>query len=210
MSDEQSRPPDPLDLDAVDRAIRINGLEQQAGELGMVVHHASGDCPPEVHEQFLRSTLEYESARLTSHFQRLVAAGIDLPPSEKLGEAALHAKLWEMIRALAERNTFLYHTDHLCDRELYDHLWGDSLREEVPELPPDSGWMCHIDLIGSGSDEDITAGLRYYDGEEQRQQWARDFPDFPVPPHEDPPFDRDRLLPRDASEPLRPDDLGGT
>jgi hypothetical protein len=62
-------------------------------------------------------------------------------------------------------------------------------------FPPGSGWRHHIDLIGSGSEEDIQLGLRYYDSEQQRQRWAKDFPDDVIPPHEDPPYDRDRRLP---------------
>ena len=58
-----------------------------------------------------------------------------------------------------------------------------------------SGWVNHIDVIGGGSEEDIEIGLRYYDTEEQRGHWAKDFPDDVIPPHEAPPFDRDRHLP---------------
>ncbi len=194
MPDEQSQP-EPLDLDAVDRAIRINELQQQAEDLGMVSHGVSDDGPPQVRGQFLRNIVDYESAPLTTRFHQLVDAGVVMAPPDKLSESALHAKLWEVINTLAARRIFLYHTNHLSDRDLYKQLWSDSLREEVADLPAASGWTCHIDLIGSGSDEDITIGLRYYDDEEQRRRWAQDFPDFPIPPHEDPPFDRDRLLP---------------
>ena len=55
---------------------------------------------------------------------------------------------------------------------------------------------CHLDLVGSGSEEDIALWLKYYADEETRVQWARDFPDMVVPPHENPPYDRDRQLPK--------------
>ena len=54
----------------------------------------------------------------------------------------------------------------------------------------------HIDLVGSGSEEDIANYLRYYADESTRRDWAREFPDLVLPPHEQPPYDRDRRLPR--------------
>jgi hypothetical protein len=38
--------------------------------------------------------------------------------------------------------------------------------------------------------------MHYYADEEERARWAADFPDFPMPPKEKPPFDRDRHLPK--------------
>ncbi|MEI7869901.1 MAG: hypothetical protein WCI11_18595 [Candidatus Methylumidiphilus sp.] len=67
----------------------------------------------------------------------------------------------------------------------------------------DSAW--HVDLVGSGSEEDIERYLRYYADEKTRQDWAKDFPDDVVPEHETPPYDRDRHLPtRDQAEGLHP------
>ena len=190
-------PSDPLGLEGVDREIRINELKQQVEHLGMSAGSVSSDCPPEVEEQFLRHIVEYESAPMSTHLGRLTAGGMDLPRPEALDDAALHAKLWEVINALAEVSTYLHSTDHLSDRELYAHLWHDSLRESSPSLPRNSGWRSHIDLIGSGSDEDITIMLRYYYDDEDRMRWARDFPDDPMPAKEPRPFDRDRLLPKE-------------
>jgi len=66
---------------------------------------------------------------------------------------------------------FLYSTNHLSDRELYEELWHEVLREEGPvmQLSNDSAW--HIDLLGSGSEEDNWLYLRYYADEETRQRW---------------------------------------
>ena len=121
-------------------------------------------------------------------------------PPKKLDDAALTAKLWEVIHALARLGTFLENTDHLSDRELYAQLWQESLRESTPCLPPGSGWVCHLDLVGSGSDEDSDLYLRYYADERTREHWRGDFPEPEIPPHEDPPFDRDRLLPRPGGD----------
>ena len=127
---------------------------------------------------------------------RLEQGGVKLPSPEDLDDAALASKLWGVIHALARFRTFLESTNHLSDRKLYTHLWQDSLRESTPCLPAGSGWNCHLDLIGSGSDEDNDLYLRYYADAETREHWRADFPKDEIPPHEDPPFDRDRLLPR--------------
>lgn len=36
----------------------------------------------------------------------------------------------------------------------------------------------------------------YYSDDEERARWAKDFPDFPMPPREKPPYSRDRQLPK--------------
>jgi hypothetical protein len=196
MADEQDPSQDPLGLDAIDRDIRINELHEKVKDLGMTSFHASEDCPPDVHEEFLQSIVHLESGQVSSRFAELESAGVELPPPDSLDDTALFSKLWEVINALACQDAFLYHTDHLSDRQLYEELWTDTLREETTIMPPGSGWRCHIDLIGSGSEEDIEIGLRYYDSEEERQSWARDFPGDVIPPQETAPYDRDRHLPQ--------------
>ncbi len=47
MSDEQVPPTDPLDLDAVDRAIRLNELEERVLVSGMEAINGE-NCPPGV------------------------------------------------------------------------------------------------------------------------------------------------------------------
>lgn len=189
-------PHDPLGLDAADRAIRINHLEDQVANLGVGTSGVSDSCPPEVHEQFLKNIIDYESTPLSCQFDALIKSGVELPQPDTLDDAALAAKLWEVIGALAKRDVYLFHTNHLSDRELYERLWHDLLREKGPIMPPGSGWIHHIDTIGSGSEEAIQLGLRYYDDEATRKRWATDFPKDVIPPHEDPPFHRDHLLPK--------------
>ena len=200
MANEHVPSNDPLDPEAIDRDIRINELTEHARELGMGSSHVSDDCPPGVHEQFLRNMIDFETAPRSSQFSRLVEEGVALPAPETLDDGVLHSKLWVIINTLAARNTFVSHTDHLSDRQLYEQLWNDTLLEETTIMPPGSGWRNYIDMIGSGSEEDIEIGLRYYESEEDSQLWAKDFPKDVIPPHEDPPFDRDRLLPTPVDE----------
>ena len=138
-----------------------------------------------------------------SLFDDLTEAGFSLPPPDGLDDAQLTAKLWEVIDALALRRTFLYNTDHLSDRQLYAELWSDVLREPfVPTpVPEDIGEaFFFIDLVGSGSEEHHFLQLKHYADEEYRRIWLEDWPDDPMPDHEDPPYDRDRLLPQPASK----------
>lgn len=156
----------------------------------------SPDMPPELAETFWGNVLAYESADETCHFFQLEEMGLELPEPDALDDAALTAKLWEVIHALAKLNVYLSQTDHLSDRELYEHLWHDSLREITMDLPPDSGWTCHLDILGGCSEADLHLQLKYYADEEYREQWRRDFPNDTIPDHVDPPFDRDSKLPQ--------------
>lgn len=131
-------------------------------------------------------------------FDVLIESGISLPPPDRLDDAQLTAKLWEVIDAMARHQTFLENTDHLSDRQLYAELWNDQLREEPFEPMPEElgqGFFI-IDLVGSGSEEDINLYLKHYADESYRRIWMKDWPDDSMPDHEDPPYDRDRLLPQ--------------
>src|SRR5206468_3786006 len=103
------------------------------------------------------------------------------------------------IHALAEQHVYLLSTNHLSDRKLYQKLLDDVLHETVPDVPDDEFGSCVIDLVSSGCAEDIQLYLKYYADEEARQHWVESFPGHVIPPHEDPAYDRDRLLPGDSS-----------
>jgi hypothetical protein len=188
---------DPDDLDRVDQEIRINELRSKAEELagGDMATFESDDCPPAIAEAFWKRVVDYETAPLTCNFIQLEEAGVDLPPANELTDAELTAKLWEVIHRLAGMRTFLYQTNHLSDRELYEHLWSESLREAHPDLPMDESSSWTIDLLGGCSEEDICLQMKYYADDESRKHWMESFPDYEMPAHEDPPYDRDRHLP---------------
>jgi hypothetical protein len=188
---------DPLGLDRADREIRINKLHREIDEItgGKMMSGKVADCDPKVEEAFLEHVLALETHGFVRPFDALTRDGFDLPPPDKLDDAALTVKLWELIHALAARRLFLYCTNHLSDRTLYTWLWSDALREEMMGFGLPIG-NCHLDVLGGCSEEDIILQMRYYADKEERTRWAADFPDFLMPPHEKPPFDRDRHLPK--------------
>jgi len=64
---------------------------------------------------------------------------------------------------------------------------------------PDSDWNSHVDMSVLGlaeNDDGSETYLKYYADESACEQWATDFPDDPLPAHEDPSYDRDQGLPK--------------
>jgi hypothetical protein len=140
--------------------------------------------------------VDYEEAPWTTHFQQLENAGTSLPAPDSLNDAELTAKLWEVIQKLALLHVFIEQTDHLSDRELYIYLLNDCLREETKAMPLAANSACHIQLLSSGSDEDNFLYLKYYADDDWRRPWHKDWPNDPMPDHVNPPYDRDRVLPK--------------
>jgi hypothetical protein len=177
---------------------RIEDLKRRAEELGDGQMEAGplDDYPAEVEEEFWQHVVDYEEAPWTTNLQQLEKAGVSLPPPDSLKDEELTAKLWEVIQKLALLHVFIEQTDHLSDRELYTHLWTDSLREETKEMPMAANSAYHIQILGSGSEEDNMLYLKYYADDAARQQWQEDFPGDPIPRHEVLPYDRDRALPK--------------
>jgi hypothetical protein len=177
---------------------RIRAMKEEAARLagGKVPAWESGALSPDARERFWREVLACETAPWTTNFQQLVEAGVELPEPEALADAALGAKLWEVIDRLAAIRVFLSDTDHLSDRELYTALWHEVLREETRAIGDDPAAAYHVSLVGTGSDEDNRAYLTYYADDADREHWRASFPGEELPPRKEPPFDRDRLLPQ--------------
>lgn len=198
---------DPKDLPKADQDIRINELRHEVNDLAGAEESmsVSPDCPPDVEEQFLRNILAFERAQSVTPLERLARDGLALPNPASATDADVSAVLWQAIEALAAAGTFLSNTNHLSDRELYTLLWTDLLHQPSPDLPPDSGWTNYLDILGSGSEEDILLHLKFYADDRDRAFWAKEWPDMAIPPHEDPPYDRDRRLPQ-PPDPRPPDE----
>jgi len=157
---------------------------------------ATDDDPEDLHEQFAKYVAAFEEREAQSVFDVLPQTGIPLPEPDALDDEALTRKLWEVIHGLSLLRTYLVNTNHLSDRELYTELWNDVLREPMVLMPENAAYACHIDLVGSGSEEHVHLYMKYYAAEEDRIRWLKDWPEDELPDHEDPPYDRDRLLPQ--------------
>jgi hypothetical protein len=181
--------------DEPDQEERIAKLRQELEKLGGSAMSLES-MPADMEEEFLRQVLEYETAEPISLFRLIENSGLEIPPPDQLDEASLSVKLKEIVERMASLGAYLLHTNHLTDRELYNYLYVDGLREEAVLFPENPSYAYMIDLTGSGSETDNQIYLRYYAGEEHRKRWAQDWPDDSIPEHEEPPFDRDRFLPQ--------------
>lgn len=184
-----------IDEDEPDHEERIARLRAELEKLGGTTM-AFESMPADMEEEFLRHVLEYETAEPISLMHLLENSGLEIPASDTLDNDALTIKLKEIIERMASLGAYLLHTNHLSDRELYDYLYHDGLREEAVLFPENPSYAYMIDLTGSGSDEDNHTYLKYYADEKARVKWGHDWPGDKIPRHEDPPFDRDRLLPQ--------------
>jgi hypothetical protein len=146
-------------------------------------------------EKILERILSMEEAEERQLFDYLEEEGVSLPQPETLNDAQVQDKLWEVIQAMAGLNQYLYHTDHLSNRQLYEALWNDILREDTFINPDDDSSAGYIDILGGCSEEDSQNRLKYYADEDEREDWAEEYPEDNIPDHQDPPFDRDRHLP---------------
>ncbi len=189
---DQSRPRSEQELRIDELKLKVQEVTEGEFSSG----YESPDCPPDVKEAFWEHILAYESAPYTTQLKRLEKAGVTMPAAEVLGDDELSVRLWEVLRKLAELQVFLSCTDHLSDRELYEYLRTEGLCEEAPDIFGHAGGGWYLDVLGSGSEEDMYLHMKYYADEEYRQRWAKDWPDFDMPLREKPPYQRDWLLPQ--------------
>lgn len=183
--------------DEPDQEKRIEKLRSQLEKLGGEVSDNS-QLSADLEEEFLKHILAFETTEPTTLLQWLENAGQDVPPPDQLDEVQLHAKLWEVINRMASLGAYLHHTNHLSDRQLYSYLFEEGLREDAVLFPDNPGYVYGLDLLGSGSEEDMQLYMKYFANDEYRADWTAEFPELDLPPHEDPPFDRDKDLPRSA------------
>jgi hypothetical protein len=103
-----------------------------------------------------------------------------------LTDAELHAALWDAIQKLFAKRIVLDFTDHLSDRALYCLIYRDILPSPEKKIDAPQNYL-HWDCSDAGGDADLW--LRFYATEEDRANWADDFPG-PLPPREAPPYPR--------------------
>lgn len=161
---------------------------------------------PDSYREYARKMDAFVYGPTTTYFEQLVAAGIELPTPDALSDADLQKKLWEVIAGLADLLVFLNLTDHLTDRELYTALWTTHLHQETP-VSNEVGFRTHMDIVSACDEDHGYLYFKHYASDEFRESWLEDdielHPDFVMPPHEDPPYTRDYILPctEDTLEP---------
>jgi hypothetical protein len=147
----------------------------------------------EAYAEYARKMRLLEDGPTTTDFEKLLAMGIRLPEPSSIADADLRTKLWEVLAALIKLGVYLNHTDHLSDRELYAKLWNEILTAEVPEF--DEFGSNYVTVLHPGDDADDRLYLKYFADDEWREHWVKDNPGYDMPAQEDPPFNRDILLP---------------
>lgn len=177
--------------DEAERIVQISQWKQVAYDLA--AECADRDGKPLTQEliDFYENMTAFDEAPVTTLFLLMEREGIRLPDPEAMDDQELHEKLWEVIHFLAGRRIFFWRTDHLSDRELYQHLFDESFHQLMPDYIPDENTRCTFDMCS----EDIENDARYYMDDEDRAHWLERFPDDVLPPREKARYDRDRLLP---------------
>ena len=185
--------------EAIERLLRINELKHEAERLsgGQMAAEQSHRMPLKMEEMFWRNVVAFEKAPRVSRLELLQRDGVAIRPLAELDAESLLSELWKIIHALARRQMFLTHTDHLSNYELYRLLVEDVL-PEIGNVPPeDAGWQCEIDLTDFTRDEEgDQTFLRYYADDVTREFWEEENPGLRLPPKQKPLYHRDHRLPR--------------
>lgn len=147
------------------------------------------EVPTPVENEFLESMLAWERAPVLA-ISKWFEPELKLAHPDTLSDEELHTALWQAIHKLFEKRIVLDFTDHLSDRELYRLIYRDILPSPEKKIDSPNNYL-HWDCADMGGDPDVW--LRYYATEEDRENWAEDFPG-PMPERMDPPYPRE--LPR--------------
>ena len=111
---------------------------------------------------------------------------LTMPDARGFSEDELQEILWDTIHRLYEKRIVLKHTDHLSDAELYSVLKRDILPAREKKVETSGHYVCW-DCVDPVNDSETW--LRYYAGEEEREQWA-DTTDLPLPARKVPLYPR--------------------
>jgi hypothetical protein len=147
------------------------------------------------YEEYARKMDLFMDGPRTTYFEQLQAAGVELPEPDAVDDASVRRKLWEVIAGLAALRVYMDHTNHLSDRDLYARLWHEMLRGETAAID-EVGWQTHLEPdYPDDAGKSLLVFLTHYADDKFRDHWAEKYPEDPMPAHQDPPFNRDDLLP---------------
>ena len=144
--------------------------------------------------EWLQPKASHRSEKWTSHFERVLGTGLQLPPVDQVAAGDLKELLMKLVHTLADLRVYLIHTDHLNDRELYQQLTQHALHDQIRDVEPAGDMAYVIGLIGD-KPEHLDTYLQFYASDEERAELLKRAPEI-LPPRRDPPHDRDRHLPR--------------
>ncbi|MDF3130006.1 hypothetical protein P0Y35_12430 [Kiritimatiellaeota bacterium B1221] len=175
---------------------RLAFLKKRLKELGGDEFYNVPCMDRETELTFLEQVYAIEAEPTVTYAHQLIAKGVELPSPDTMDDDTLSCKLWEVIHGLADLRVFLENTGHLTDRELYQQLWTDALNEFTWDMSHCCNGAMHLDLLGSGSEEDTRIWLASYADDIQREEWATQFPDESLPAKQKPVCERDQILPK--------------
>jgi hypothetical protein len=176
------------------RRLRRDWLVGKIQELGGKVGVSPAEDPSETELDFLEHVLAWETRPRSSNREWLKRHGQNFLPPFACGDDQLAAELARLTSALATARVFLYHTNHLTDRELYERLFSEVLPAECPNDARTELDGFHWDF--AGGDGDAETWLQYYASAEEWRERQQEFPDDDLPPQKRAPHDRDRHLPQ--------------
>src|ERR1043165_3230982 len=113
---------------------RIAKLRHEVEKLGGSTMSLES-MPADMEEEFLRHVLEYENAEPISLVKLLENSGLQVAAPDALDDDTLKIKLKELIERMADVGAYVMHTNPLSDRELYEYLYREGLREEAVFFP---------------------------------------------------------------------------
>lgn len=164
----------------MNRRQRIEELEAELRSHGAEFMVDDG-CDEQVTESFLEHVLRFEKSEYKTVREWLAESGYVPPPD--VPEDRISSELQTLLDRLSFLGIVVEFADHLSDRELYDWITREHLEAHIALVDET---IIHLDVIGSGSEEDNRIYLPYYASEEERARWKADFPNEELPPRKTP------------------------